>query len=57
MTFVLTDLAANTLTFNGLGGVEDPTTDPIITLFHGTRRVELDISPTTGTVTETASGG
>ncbi|MHC4947246.1 MAG: prepilin-type N-terminal cleavage/methylation domain-containing protein [Planctomycetota bacterium] len=55
VTLELADVPADTLAFNPLGGLADPTLLPAITLRAGPSWVRLDIAPTTGTVTETAS--
>ena len=49
----LTDLAADTLTFNAQGGLDDLGTTPSIRLFLGTQWIDLTIAPTTGTISET----
>jgi Tfp pilus assembly protein FimT len=54
VTFELTDVTADTLTFNSLGGMADLTTAPSITLTLGTRWIQLDVATTTGSITETA---
>jgi prepilin-type N-terminal cleavage/methylation domain-containing protein len=52
-SFEVTDLAADTITFNAYGGLEDFDSSPSIDLKCGDVTVTLLIAPTTGTVTET----
>lgn len=53
VTFSLIDVDSNTLTFNPQGGLEDFTASPTITLVLGKRTIDLDIAPSTGTISET----
>ncbi len=50
----LTDIDSDTLAFNAQGGLTDLTVEPVITLYQGPRWIKLEISTTTGTITETA---
>jgi Tfp pilus assembly protein FimT len=54
VTFALTDLTENTLTFNEQGGILDPTAEPQIKLMQGTRWITLTVSTMTGAIRETA---
>ena len=54
VTFALTDVTDNTLTFNEQGGMLDPTVEPKIKLMRGSRWITLTISTMTGTISETA---
>lgn len=56
VTFALTDLDENTLTFNEQGGILDPTTEPQIKLMQGSRWITLSVSTMTGSISETSGG-
>ena len=53
----LTDIDTDTLIFNPQGGLNDLTVVPVIELYHGSRWIELTLSTTTGTITETTGTG
>lgn len=50
----VTDMDLDTLVFDAHGGVQDISTNPVITLSTGSKWIKLTIAPTTGTITETA---
>ncbi len=56
VSFTLNDIPDEKLVFNVQGGIDDLTTQPIITLNSDTRWIKLSIAPTTGTITETSGG-
>ncbi len=56
VTIALTDLPGSTLSFNEVGGILDPTTNPVITFSLGGRWSRLTIAPTTGLITGTSGG-
>ena len=53
----LTGITDDTIAFSAQGGIEDFTSSPEIKLLHGTRWIKLTISPTTGSIKETAGQG
>jgi len=55
VTFTTAEIPDNTLAFNPQGGVDDFTTSPRITLSLAGRTITLDISASTGSITETAA--
>ena len=55
VTISLSDVPGDVLGFNALGGIDDPTTLPEITMMLDGRWIKLSIAPTTGTITESAS--
>ncbi len=57
VTFALTDVTGDMLTFNEQGGILDPTLEPKIQLRQGSRWTTLTVTTITGTITETAGGG
>ncbi len=57
VTFALTDVPSDILSFNEQGGMTDPTVQPEIKLLHGSQWIKLSISTTTGSITETAGTG
>jgi prepilin-type N-terminal cleavage/methylation domain-containing protein len=57
VTFTLTDVDSDTLVFNPQGGLEDFTASPRITLTLDARTIDLDIAPSTGTISETEGAG
>ena len=56
VSFTLNDIPDEKLVFNVQGGIDDLTTQPIITLNSDPRWIKLSIAPTTGTITETSGG-
>jgi len=48
----LTEVTDNTLAFDAQGGVADISARPVIRLRLGTRFIDLQIAPTTGTITQ-----
>lgn len=56
VTIALTDLPGSTLSFNEVGGILDPTTNPVITLNLRGQWSQLTIAPTTGLITGTSGG-
>ena len=48
----LTEVTDNTLAFDAQGGVADISARPVIRLSLGTRFIDLQIAPTTGTITQ-----
>ena len=56
VTIALTDLPGSTLSFNEVGGILDPTTNPMITLTLRGQWSRLTIAPTTGLITGTSGG-
>lgn len=56
VSFTLNDIPDEKLVFNALGGIDDLTAQPIITLNRDTRWIKLSVAPTTGTITETSGG-
>ena len=57
VTFGLTGVPNDILSFNEQGGMTDPTIQPEIKLIHESRWIKLSISTTTGSITETAGSG
>ena len=56
VTFALSDVTGEVLSFNEQGGILDPTLEPEIKLMRGSRWITLTISTMTGTISETAGG-
>ncbi len=56
VTFALSDVTGDVLTFNEQGGILDPTLEPQIKLKRGSRWITLTVSTMTGTISETAGG-
>ena len=54
VTLATVDIANDTLIFNAQGGIADLTTEPAVIVMVGTRWIKLEISPTTGIITESS---
>jgi prepilin-type N-terminal cleavage/methylation domain-containing protein len=54
VTIATVDIPNDTLIFNAQGGIADLTTEPAVIVMVGTRWIKLEISPTTGSISESS---